>query len=93
VIYGSANRDSGQFPDAGRLNLERDNARSHLAFGQGVHFCIGAALARLESRIAFETLLGRLPNLRFMADRNDFSHTPSFILRGLKELWLEFDAA
>jgi len=93
VIYGSANRDNGQFPDASRLNLERDNARSHLAFGQGIHFCIGAALARLESRIAFETLLGRLPNLRFMADRNDFTHTPSFILRGLKELWLEFDAA
>jgi cytochrome P450 len=93
VIYGSANRDGRHFPDASRLNLERDNARSHLAFGQGVHFCIGAALARLESRIAFETLLARLPNLRFMADRNDFTHTPSFILRGLKELWIEFDPA
>jgi cytochrome P450 len=93
VIYGSANRDDGQFPDSHRLNLERDNARSHLAFGQGVHFCIGAALARLESRVAFETLLGRLHNLRFMPERNDFTHTPSFILRGLEELWLEFDAA
>jgi cytochrome P450 len=93
VIYGSANRDDAQFPDSRRLSLERENARSHLAFGQGVHFCIGAALARLESRIAFETLLGRLHNIRFMAERNDFTHTPSFILRGLKGLWLEFDAA
>jgi cytochrome P450 len=93
VIYGSANRDNAQFPDANGLNLERENVRSHLAFGQGVHYCIGAALARLESRIAFETLLGRLRNIRLMAERNDFTHTPSFILRGLKELWLEFDAA
>ena len=93
VVYGSANRDDAQFPDAQRLNLERENARSHLAFGQGVHFCIGAALARLEGRVAFETLLGRLHNIRFMAERNDFTHTPSFILRGLKKLWLEFDPA
>ena len=54
---------------------------------------MNSALARLESRVAFETLLGRLHNLRFMAERNDFTHTPSFILRGLKQLWLEFDAA
>ena len=92
VIYGSANRDDGQFPGADRMDIRRDNARTHLAFGQGVHFCIGAALARQEGRIAFETLLGRLNNIRLTPGRNDFTHTPSFILRGLKELWLEFEA-
>ena len=91
VIYGSANRDDSQFPGAERLDIRRENARTHLAFGQGVHFCIGAALARQEGKIAFETLLGRLKNIRFAAERNDFTHTPSFILRGLRELWLEFD--
>ena len=93
VIYGSANRDDAQFPGAERMDIRRDNARTHLAFGQGVHFCIGAALARQEGKIAFETLLGRLKNIRFAADRNDFTHAPSFILRGLKELWLEFEPA
>lgn len=92
VIYGSGNRDDAHFPDAAKMDVRRDNARSHLAFGQGVHFCIGAALARLEGRIAFETLLGRLRNIRLMPGRNDFSHTPSFILRGLTKLWLEFEA-
>jgi len=93
VIYASANRDDRHFPGADRMDIRRENARTHLAFGQGVHFCIGAALARMEGRIAFETLLGRMKNIRFMAGRNDFTHTPSFILRGLKGLWLEFDAA
>ena len=91
VIYGSGNRDDAHFPEAVRLDIRRENARTHLAFGQGVHFCIGAALARMEGRVAFEILLSRLRNIRFMAGRNDFAHTPSFILRGLKELWLEFD--
>ncbi|MGO9605336.1 MAG: cytochrome P450 [Candidatus Binataceae bacterium] len=93
VTYGSGNRDAAHFPDADKMDIRRENARSHLAFGQGVHFCIGAALARLEGRVAFETLLGRLKDIRFMPGRNDFAHTPSFILRGLKELWLEFDIA
>ena len=91
VIYGSGNRDDSQFPNAAQLDARRENTRTHLAFGQGVHFCLGAALARMEGRVAFEILLDRLKNIRFVPGRNDFSHTPSFILRGLKELWLEFD--
>ena len=80
------------FPDADRFDVRRVNARTHLGFGQGEHFCIGAALARLEARVAFETLLTRMPGVRLAADKNDFSHTPSFILRGLKELHPEFEA-
>jgi cytochrome P450 len=91
VSYASANRDDAQFADADTLEPGRANAREHLAFGLGVHFCIGAALARLEGRIAFETLFARLKNIRLVPDKNDFRHVPSFILRGLRELWLEFD--
>jgi len=93
VVYGSGNRDDSHFPRADSMDVRRSNARSHLAFGQGIHFCLGAALARLEGKVAFETLLARMKNIRFVPDRNDFTHTPSFILRGLKELWLEFDPA
>src|SRR6266446_3952243 len=80
------------FPDADRFDVRRVNARMHLGFGQGEHFCIGGALARLEARVAFEILLTRMQNIRLAAGKNDFAHTPSFILRGLKKLHLEFDA-
>jgi len=93
LMYASGNRDDAQFPDAERVDISRENARTHLAFGQGEHFCIGAALARLETKVALETLLGRLRNIRFAPAGNDFTHMPSFILRGLKQLQLEFDPA
>jgi cytochrome P450 len=91
VMYASGNRDEAEFPDPDRFDVRRANAREHLAFGQGEHFCIGAALARLEGRVAFETLLTRISKIRLAPGKNDFAHTPSFILRGLKELHLEFE--
>lgn len=91
VMYASGNRDDGHFAGADKLDVRRANARTHLAFGQGVHFCLGAALARLEGRVAFETLLTRLKSIRFASGLNDFAHTPSFILRGLHELHIEFE--
>ena len=93
LMFASGNRDEAQYKDAAGFDLRRDNARTHLAFGQGVHFCLGAALARLEAKVAFETLLARLRNIRFAPAGNDFAHTPSFILRGLQALHLEFDRA
>jgi len=63
LMFGSANRDPAQFPEPDRLDLRRINNR-HIAFGYGVHFCIGAPLARLEAPLALGTLLNRLPALR-----------------------------
>ncbi len=91
VLYAAANRDDQQFPDAARFDVRRTNSRSHLAFSQGIHFCVGAPLARLEAKVAFETLLDRLDNIQFVADKNDFRHVPSFTHRGLKQLWITFE--
>jgi cytochrome P450 len=62
-VIGSANRDGTVFDKPNELNITRD-PNKHLAFGQGIHFCLGAPLARLEAQIAFTTLLRRLPELR-----------------------------
>jgi cytochrome P450 len=63
LVWGAANRDERAFPEPDRFDIERD-ARGHLAFGQGIHFCLGAHLARLEARVAFEELLARIPDYR-----------------------------
>ena len=66
LVYGviaSANRDETQFEDPERLDLGREKNR-HLAFGQGIHYCLGAPLARLEGQIAIRMLLERVPKLR-----------------------------
>jgi cytochrome P450 len=89
--YGSGNRDERQFPDGERFDIRRRNANRHVAFGFGIHTCLGAALARKELALAFELLLTRLRNWRFAPGKNDFSHHPSVLLRGLKALHLEFD--
>ncbi len=69
ACLASANRDEAQFgPDADRLRLDRDNARQHVSFGAGVHHCLGAALARLEGRIAVASLIRRFPDLDLAGD-------------------------
>jgi len=84
VVFDSANRDETQFPHADQFDMQRSPNR-HLAFGHGVHFCLGAFLARKEGQIAFETLCQRLPNLRLVPQQT-LSHTPILRQRGLLRL-------
>ncbi len=73
ALLGSANRDEDHFDSPDRLDIDRDN-RSHIAFGRGVHFCLGAPLARLEAEIALNTLLQKLPNLRLAVPVEDLEY-------------------
>ncbi len=88
VIFGSANRDDQKFPDGDRFDIHRDT-QGHMGFGFGVHFCLGASLARLEATIALETLLARLPNIRRTEDALD--RVDSFLVRGPTSLPLCFE--
>ena len=86
-FLGAADRDPTQFPDPDRLDITRADNR-HIAFGMGIHFCLGAPLARLEGQIAINTLLARLPRLDLATDRPQFRQ--SLTLRGLQALPLSF---
>jgi cytochrome P450 len=88
LIYGSGNRDEGIFADANEFQLQRA-PNHHLAFGHGVHFCVGAALARLEGRVAFETLTSRLPDLR-LVPRQLLTHIPTLLFRGYERLEVQW---
>lgn len=89
LLWSSANRDEDQFERAGQINTKRSRIRSHLAFGYGIHHCIGAALARAEARIALETILRRTEQLSLSAD-NDFRHVKSLFVRSLERLNIAF---
>jgi cytochrome P450 len=89
--YGAANRDERQFEDAEIVDLNREKAGMQLAFGSGVHFCIGAPLARQELNLGFPALLARMRNIRLAPGRPMPEAEPSFVLRNLPELHIEFD--
>lgn len=85
AVFASANRDEALFPEPDEFNPDREKLRDHLAFGKGIHFCIGANLSRLEARVALEELLRRVDTFS-LDDDNDLSYHASFILRGLQRL-------
>lgn len=89
VVYAAANRDPsvwGDDPD--RFDPDRPNIKEHLAFGKGIHFCLGAPLSRLELNAAFEQLARRLDSIELL-ESNDLRYHPSFMLRGLVRLDVE----
>ena len=83
VLIGAANRDPEVFENPGRLDVGR-NGGSHVSFGRGIHHCLGAPLARLEGRIALETLIERFSQMSLLDDRPRFHK--AIVLRGLKSL-------
>ncbi|MFD4410671.1 cytochrome P450 [Streptomyces sp. NPDC058466] len=85
LSLSAANRDPRRFPDPDRLDLGRD-ASGHLALGHGIHYCLGAPLARLETEIALSALLERLPDLALAADPAELRWRPSLRARGLLAL-------
>jgi cytochrome P450 family 150 subfamily A5 len=96
VLNGAANRDPRHFDDPAEFNVDRTNARQHLAFGHGAHTCPGAPLARAEARVSIERLLDRMADITVSASAHGpsgarrYEYVPTFILRGLRALNLEF---
>lgn len=85
VALDSANRDTEKFKDADIFDITREKSQ-HLAFGKGIHLCLGAPLARLEGEIAISTLLARYPEIQLQTDVTELEWRPGMIVRGLKEL-------
>ena len=99
VLNGAANRDPRHFDAPAELRVDRPSARDHLAFGLGVHSCPGGPLARMEARVSVERILDRMADIRISeehhgpADARRFQYVPTYILRGLTQLHLEFTPA
>lgn len=88
LMFGAANRDPARFPNPHQLDITRaDNP--HLSLGGGIHYCLGAPLARLELQIAFSTLLHRLVNLRLIEEP---VYRDTYVIRGLKELKVAYSS-
>ena len=89
--YGSGNRDAAHFPEPDRFDPGRENAKTHLAFGSGIHSCLGAQLARKEMATVFPIVLSRLKNVRLAQDSKTLRYNPNILLRGVLELHIAFD--
>ncbi len=85
----SGNRDDAHFPAPDRFDIGRENAKTHLSFGFGIHYCLGAPLARLELKVILEELTRRLPALRLLPDQK-WAFPPNTSFRGPSELWAEW---
>jgi cytochrome P450 len=96
MLNGAANRDPRRFDCPADLRVDRPNAQSHIAFGRGIHACPGGPLARAEARVSLERILDRMADIRCSDEHHGpagdrrFSYTPTWVLRGLSELHLEF---
>jgi cytochrome P450 len=97
VLNGAANHDPRRYDDPRAFVVDRPTARTHIAFGHGIHTCPGAPLARAEGRITIERLLDRMHDIRISeahhgpAGARHYDYVPTYILRGHRRLFLEFD--
>ena len=89
VLFASADRDGALLADPERFDIGREPVR-HLAFGTGIHVCLGAPLARIEGQVAFTTLLRRLPDLRLDAPRDSLRWRQGSLIRGVELLPVAF---
>jgi cytochrome P450 len=90
VVLAAANRDPAKFPAPEKFDITRE-PNEHVAFGEGIHFCIGAPLARLEASVAFGAMLDRFPKLRFKDPGLQPKYKGSYILRGIESLPMAID--
>jgi cytochrome P450 len=88
LLFASADRDGAHFPEPDRFDVTRENAADHLSFGKGVHFCLGAPLARMEMRIALELLTEHAPGMHLVPEQ-DFPYVPITMFRSLEHLLVE----
>ena len=92
IVFASANRDEALYDNPDEFDPMRDHLRDNLAFGKGIHFCLGANLSRLEGKVAAEELSKRIDTIT-LSESNKYQYFPSFMLRGLTDLDIEFTAA
>jgi cytochrome P450 len=92
LVLAAGNRDPEIFEDAEDFHVDRPLRvqKDNFGFGYGIHTCLGAPLARLEGKIAFERLFDRLGDIR-LSPKNDYKHVYSTHFRSFRELWIEFD--
>jgi len=96
LLNGAANRDPRRFECPAEFKLDRENTMAHIAFGRGMHSCPGAPLARAEGRISVERILDRMRDIRLSEEHHGpagarrFEYEPTWVLRGLRELHIEF---
>jgi cytochrome P450 len=88
VVLGSANHDEAVFPEAARFDIRRENARKHLSFGKGIHFCLGAPLARMQAEVVLKSLAAHAPSISLHPDQ-DFPYEENLATRSPKQLLLD----
>ena len=96
LCLGAANRDPRKFEDPHEFRVDRKNVREHIAFGRGIHTCAGAPLARVEGRVTINRMLDRMRDITISEAKHgapqgrDYQYEPTFLLRGLTDLHIEF---
>ena len=90
LSLGAANHESEWFENPEKFDIYRKNARKHISFGHGIHFCLGARLARLEAEIAIEVLASKIPSLR-LVPYQQLEYSANITFRGPKKLYVDWD--